>query len=94
MTESPSNAELMQTIQALVRRVEALETELRQVKSVQAQDIPEDVMLAIAAAVAAFLGKKARVRQIHYRTDAAWAQQGRAAIQGHEVIHGVRRKQV
>lgn len=94
MTESPSNAELLQTIQALVKRVEALEAELKHVKTVQAQDIPEDVMLAITAAVAAFLGKKARVRQIHYRTDAAWAQQGRAAIQGRVVTHSLRREQV
>ncbi|RJF73276.1 hypothetical protein D3875_18680 [Deinococcus cavernae] len=94
MTDSPTNAELLQTVQALVKRVEALENELKRLKDIQAHDIPEDVMLAITAAVAAFLGKKARIRQIHYRTDAAWAQQGRAAIQGHVTTHSLRREQV
>ena len=42
------------------------------------------------AAVAAFLGHRAKVKQVHYRTGQAWAQQGRVAIQGHQIIHGAR----
>ena len=88
------NPDLTATVQALLRRVEALEAELKAVKDAQARDIPEDVMLAITAAVAATLGHRARVRQVHYRTDSAWTHQGRAAIQGHEVTHSIRRRPI
>ena len=78
-------------MQALAARVEALEAELAEVRAaVPAPEVPEDVVLAISAAVAAFLGHRARLTQVHYRTGAAWAQQGRAAVQRHQVMHGVR----
>ena len=47
-------------------------------------------MIAISAAVAAFLGHRARLTQVHYRTSQTWAQQGRAAVQRRNVMHGVR----
>ena len=48
-------------------------------------------MIAISAAVAAFLGHRAKIKQMHYRTGAAYAQQGRAAVvQARHVTHRVR----
>lgn len=41
----------------------------------------EELALVIAAAVAAFLGKRAHVRQIRLIGSAAWSQQGRVTIQ-------------
>jgi methylmalonyl-CoA carboxyltransferase 12S subunit len=42
----------------------------------------EDIVLVLAAAVAAFLGERARVHQIRLISSSAWAQQGRVSIQG------------
>jgi methylmalonyl-CoA carboxyltransferase large subunit len=84
----PSTAELLARIEELTRRVEWLEA--GQVDGPHAPtDLPPDVVLAISAAVAAFLGKRARVRQIHLTEGATWSQQGRASIMGsHRIAHG------
>jgi methylmalonyl-CoA carboxyltransferase large subunit len=44
-------------------------------------EIPEEILLAISAAVAAFLGERAHVRQVRLIRSAAWAQQGRVSVQ-------------
>jgi methylmalonyl-CoA carboxyltransferase large subunit len=46
-----------------------------------AEEISEEIVLVIAAAVAAFLGKRAPIRQIRLVGSPAWAQQGRVTIQ-------------
>ena len=56
----------------------------------EAAGIPEEVVIAISAAVAAFLGHRAKVTQMHYRTGAAYAQQGRAVVQGRHDTHTAR----
>jgi len=58
-----------------------------------AQTIPEEIILAISAAVAAFLGKRASIRQIRLTGSTPWAQQGRATVQashGVEFVRGLR----
>lgn len=45
-----------------------------------AAPVTEDDMVAIAAAVAAFLGVKAQIRQVRLIQSVAWAQVGRATI--------------
>jgi methylmalonyl-CoA carboxyltransferase large subunit len=53
-----------------------------------AEGLSEEIILVIGAAVAAFLGKKAHVRQIRLLDSAAWAQQGRVTIQAsHRLSH-------
>jgi methylmalonyl-CoA carboxyltransferase large subunit len=87
----PTVAELLATMQVLAERVEQLESELAAVRTkVPPEEVPAEVVVAISAAVAAFLGHRARLTQVHYRTGAAWTQQGRAAVQRRDVIHGVR----
>ncbi|MFO0954437.1 MAG: hypothetical protein U0835_25415 [Isosphaeraceae bacterium] len=49
--------------------------------------ISEELVLVISAAVAAFLGKKAPVRQIRLIGSAAWTQHGRVTIQASHVLH-------
>lgn len=45
------------------------------------EKLSEEVVLAIAAAVAAFLGKRGHIRHIRLITSTPWAQQGRVSIQ-------------
>ncbi|HEY3927083.1 MAG TPA: hypothetical protein VGL89_01800 [Candidatus Koribacter sp.] len=60
------------------------------VKPVVEEPIPEEVLLILSAAVAAFLGHSARIRAAHYVHDEAspWAQQGRVFVQAsHNLVH-------
>lgn len=89
--EQAAAAELLAAVRTLTARVASLETEVAELRAaVPRTELPADVVMAISAAVAAYLGQRAKVRQIHYRTGAAWAQQGRVAVQGHQIAHGVR----
>ena len=72
-------AELLETVRELADRIAHLEASLEEQ---EAAGIPEEVVVAISAAVAAYLGHRAKVTQLHYRTGAAYAQQGRAVVQG------------
>jgi methylmalonyl-CoA carboxyltransferase 12S subunit len=49
--------------------------------------IPEEVITVISAAVAAYLGKRASVRQIRLVPSRAWAQEGRVTIQASHRLH-------
>ena len=83
--------ELLAAVRSLTARVEALEAELAAVRAeLPRPEVPEDVVIAISAAVAAFLGHRARLKQVRYSTSPAWALQGRAAVQRRNVMHGVR----
>jgi methylmalonyl-CoA carboxyltransferase large subunit len=56
-------------------------------------EISREVVLAISAAVAAFLGKRASIRQIRLTGETPWAMQGRATVQashGIEFVRGLR----
>ena len=46
-----------------------------------AEPISEEELLALSAAVAAYMGVRVRVRQIRLISSSAWAQQGRVSIQ-------------
>lgn len=46
------------------------------------EELSEEILIAISAAVAAFLGERVHVRQIRLISSSAWAQQGRVSIQG------------
>jgi methylmalonyl-CoA carboxyltransferase large subunit len=52
----------------------------------QSEDISEEIVVAISAAIAAFLGKKPIIRQIRLLGAAAWAQQGRVTIQASHAL--------
>ncbi len=54
-------------------------------------EIATEIILAISAAVAAFLGKRAKIQQIHLTGSTAWAAQGRATVQAsHGIVRGLR----
>jgi methylmalonyl-CoA carboxyltransferase large subunit len=50
------------------------------------EGLSEELVLVIGAAIAAFLGKKAHIRQIRLLGSAAWAQQGRVTIQASHAL--------
>jgi methylmalonyl-CoA carboxyltransferase large subunit len=50
-------------------------------------EIGEEELLAVSAALAAFLGVRLRIRQIRLVSTAAWAQQGRVSIQASHHLH-------
>lgn len=92
-------------IQALQSQIEALTARLAQVEAPPApapvpavavpaqpvqEGITEETLMAIAAAVSAYLGKRAPIRQVRLVSSQAWAQQGRAFIQA---SHRIERKQ-
>ena len=80
MTTAPMDvARLADMVEELQRRIAKLE---KQVAEAQGQHgpVPIETILAISAAVAAYLGKKATVRQIHYSRTNSWARMGRSNI--------------
>ena len=84
---SATIADLKALVADLAGRVQMLEEEAAQRHPL----VSEDTMLAISAAVAAYLGKRATVKQVHLRRGGAWATQGLATVQqSHADWHGVR----
>ncbi len=51
-----------------------------------AEKLSEELIMVISAAIAAFVGKKAHIRQIRLIGSAAWAQQGRVTIQASHAL--------
>lgn len=80
-------AELRALVAELAARVQALE----HVAAQRHPEVSEEVILAISAACAAFLGKRATIKQVHLRRGSTWASQARAAAQqAHADLHGMR----
>ena len=52
-----------------------------------APGITEEEILAVSAALAAYLGVRPRIRQIRLLGSPAWAQQGRVSIQASHQLH-------
>jgi methylmalonyl-CoA carboxyltransferase 12S subunit len=50
-------------------------------------DPPADIVLAISAAVAAYLGERAHIRSIRLVGTSRWTQQGRLSIQASHRLH-------
>jgi methylmalonyl-CoA carboxyltransferase large subunit len=76
---------LVSRLDALQQRVDRLEAEL-EAAQLHHGPVPIDTILAISAAVAAYLGKKATVRQIHYSHNDPWARLGRSAVHASHTI--------
>lgn len=104
--EQVSLKSLSDQIQALQSQIEALTARIAQIEGFGSKPVPqpapvtaaptveeginEELLLAIAAAVSAYLGKRAPIRQVRLVSSQAWAQQGRAFIQA---SHRIERKQ-
>ena len=57
-------------------------------KSPEPEPLSEELVIVIGAAVAAFLGKRAHVRQIRLLGSAVWSQEGRITIQASHRLAG------
>jgi methylmalonyl-CoA carboxyltransferase large subunit len=78
-------AELKAQVAELAARVQTLEEQAAQ----RHPEVSEEILLAISAACAAYLGKRATIKQAHLRRGDTWASQGRAAAQqSHADLHG------
>lgn len=86
-SRSGGTDEVLALLRSMDARLATLEQQVAELKQRADADIPEDVVLAISAAVSAYLGNRAKVRAVHFRRTGVWAQQGRAAIQGRSVLH-------
>ncbi|MBK8469053.1 MAG: hypothetical protein IPL45_04495 [Actinomycetales bacterium] len=88
MTSPPVDvAKLVDVIDELQRRIAKMEKQLADAQTTRGP-VPIDTILAISAGVAAYLGKKATVRQIHYSHTNSWARMGRSNIHAsHSFTH-------
>ncbi len=77
---------LTDAVTALTDRIGSLEARLEAVHPTG--EVTDEVLLAIAAACAAYLGKRATVKQVHLRRHTTWAKQGRAEVQYSHAIRG------
>ncbi len=96
----PSEQALLEAIEAMRRQLDALSERVAALESPriavpvaatpapppQEEVITEELLLAISAAVAAFLGKRPHIRQIRLIGSGAWAQQGRVSIQASHAL--------
>jgi methylmalonyl-CoA carboxyltransferase large subunit len=73
---------------ALLQRVERLESQVAELKAAAGAGIPRDLMLVISAAVAAYLGKRATIKQVRLVADTTWASTGRAQVHSSHRRHG------
>lgn len=82
-----TNEELLALVRSLADRVQSLETEIKGIKLLNAQNVPEETMVAIAAAVAAYLGHRAKRRQAHFTASKSWQTTTRRSQHVHTPLH-------
>ncbi|MDO5698516.1 MAG: hypothetical protein Q4G51_11160 [Dermatophilus congolensis] len=77
--------ELASMVEQLTARVGFLENQLK--LHHDPDEVTEEIMLAISAAIAAYLGKRATIKQVHFAgRGSGWASQGRSQIQQSHAI--------
>ena len=86
MIAMADEAELLELVTALTERIEGLEIKIKQLE-LHCQDVPEETMVAIAAAVAAYLGHRAKRRQPHFTTGRNWASNTRRSQHAHHPLY-------
>ncbi len=79
---------LAEQVAALTEQVKALTARIADLQKVADQftaehEIDEETMMVISAAVAAVLGHKAKVKQVHFRHGSGWTTAGRMEVQDH-----------
>lgn len=74
---------LQEQVDALTQRVTSLEAQLAALNA--DKQIPEEDLVVIGAAVAAYLGHKAKVRAIRFRHQEEWAGAARGRVHNRAV---------
>ncbi len=80
------DAELLELVKSLTGRIDSLEYEIKQLRLLH-KDVPEETMVAIAAAVAAFLGHEAKKRQVAFSKSRTWLSGTRRSQHVHAPLH-------
>lgn len=81
----------LQMLETSYQTLEASHQTLEEKAALWHPEVSDEVLLAISAACAAYLGERATIKQVHLRRGSAWAAQGRtAAQQSHADLHGMR----
>lgn len=78
-------AELDDKLYALTERIATLEARLAALEA--KQRIPEEDLVLIGAAVAAYFGHKAKVRAVRFGSQTRWAAATRSRVQDRSVPH-------
>lgn len=79
--------EITALLRDIATRLERLEADVAELKERTGGEVPEDVVMAISAAVAAFMGHRARVKAVRFHRQSAWTAQGRQSVQSRSVHH-------
>lgn len=91
MSQAHDTSDTVAELRALVADLGARVRNLEEVAAQNHPPISDEMLLAIAAACAAYLGKRATIKQVHLRRGNTWAAQARAAAhQSHADLHGMR----
>ncbi len=81
-----TNDELRDLVQELYSKISGLESRIAKLE-VKTKDVPEDHMMVIAAAVAAYLGEKGTRRQPRYASDGSWISSTRSTQHVHHSLY-------
>ncbi|MGV8908843.1 MAG: hypothetical protein ACOH1Y_07655 [Propionicimonas sp.] len=80
------DSELLKLVTSLTDRIEGLEVKIKTLE-LRTQDVPEETLIAIAAAVAAYLGHRAKRRQPHFTNGRNWTSNTRRAQHAHHPLY-------
>lgn len=88
MTDDNEIAVLREQVAGLGAKLSAMEARLRDMERLaelfsEEHKVDEETLMVISAAVAAVLGHKARVKQVHFHTSIGWTRAGRMEVQDH-----------
>lgn len=78
--------QLEELVDKLSQRLDAVEAELQELRARSDADIPEDTLMAISAAVSAYLGNRGKVKAVRLSRHRTWAAQGRQRVQDHSKL--------
>jgi hypothetical protein len=82
---SDTNAELLAAVKQLTAQLKVLDERIAKLE--ERQEIPEADLVAIGAAVAAFLGHKAKIRAVRFANQSRWAAASRGQVHDRTVPH-------
>ncbi|MDR2895646.1 MAG: hypothetical protein LBV30_03190 [Propionibacteriaceae bacterium] len=78
--------ELLELVRNLQGRINQLDREVTGLRLVNAADVPEDVLVAIAAGVSAYLGYQGEPRQRRFASSPTWTKGTRVAQLNHTPV--------
>ena len=85
MATELSHEELHALVIHLSTRLADLEAQVAEMNA--EKPIPEDVMVAISAAVSAYLGYQPTIKAVSFRQGKGWQQEGRGRVHNRQVLH-------